>query len=265
MAETVKIKGLGWTMSLILVMLMLFLQQCNENTRLLNEANSAKEKAERELNNFLAAEQTIERFVNENNLLVAKVRSYEFDITDLTLENERVLDKYNVILAENKKLKGINSLLSAEIDLKDSLLASVTIDQIDEYTGNLKFDDYINFENGNSRRISGELSVTLFDGKYSSTPISIVSSNKISLIAAVKESNGSKYLEIGTSHPGVAIQNVENIGLVNSQLNKKYEKRSGWAVGLGVNYGVGLKNGNTVALTPCLGVGLYWSPKWLKF
>jgi hypothetical protein len=265
MAEAVKIKGLGWTMGLMLVMLMLFLQQCNENTRLLNEANSAKEKAERELNNFLAAEQTIERFVNENNLLVSKVRSYEFDITDLTLENERVLDKYNVILSENKKLKGINSLLSAEINLKDSLLASVTIDQIDEYTGDLRFDDYINFENGNSRRISGELSVTLLNGKYSSTPISIVSSNKISLIAAVKESNGSKYLEIGTSHPGVAIQNVENIGVVNSQLNKRYNKESGWAVGLGVNYGVGLKNGNTVTLTPCLGVGLYWSPKWLKF
>jgi len=265
MSKTKNIKASGWLLSVAITMLLLFLQQCNANTRLLNEANAAKEKAERELNNYLAAEETIARFVNENNLLISKVRSYEFEITDLTVENKALIKKYNIILSENKKLKNVNNLLSAEIEFKDSLLATINVTPVDQYTSVLSFNKKDDYDNGNSRNISGKLSVTFNGTDFTSTPISINSLSKISLLAALKEEDGVKYLEIGTKYPGVTINKVENIELVNSQLNKKPEKKAGWSVGVGAMYGASISIDGTVQFGPSIGIGTFWSPKWLRF
>ena len=61
------------------------------------------------------------------------------------------------------------------------------------------------------------------------------------------------------------IGDIENINLVNSRLNRKDQKKSRWLVGFGVGYGVNLNNNQVISTGPSIGLGIYWSPKFLRF
>lgn len=265
MSNDSKIKVSSWLFSMALIAIILFLQQCNTNAALKQEVDIQKKEANRQLSNYIAAEQTIERFINENGELVSKVRSYEFDITRLNKDNMQLISKYNSVLTENKKLKGVNNLLSAEIEIRDSILANISVLPININDSELTFQQENDYGDGNTRTISGRLSVSIKDGRLESSPIEIISLSKLSLLAAIKEDKGVKYLEIATSYPGVKINKIENISLVNRELNRKIEKRAGWSIGFGVTYGVNLNNNQIINYGPAMGVGVYWSPKWLRF
>ena len=37
------------------------------------------------------------------------------------------------------------------------------------------------------------------------------------------------------------------------------------AIGVGVGYGINLNNNQVISTGPSIGLGVYWSPKWLRF
>ena len=245
-------------------MFMLFLQQCNRASRFKEELKVQQVESDRNLSNYIAANQTVETLKGENGILIAKVRSYEFDINDLSAQTRDLTKRYNSILNENKKLKGVNNLLSTEIEIRDSILANVSVVPVSINDSELSFEKENDYGDDNTRFISGKLSVSLKNGKLVSSPIEIVSLSKISLLSSIKEEDGVKYLEIGTSYPGVTINRIENISLVNRELNT-IRKKAGWSIGFGVLYGVNLNNEQVISYGPSAGVGLFWSPKWLRF
>jgi len=265
MSKDKNIKLSGWLFSAALIAFMLFLQQCNHNTNLKKEIETQKKEANRQLSNYIAANQQIESLTTENGVLISRVRSYEFDITDLTKDNKQLISKYNSVLSENKKLKDVNNLLSTQIEIRDSIIANISVLPIGINGSKLSFEQENDYGDGNIRSISGKLSVSIKDGKIESSPIEIVSLSRISLLASIKEKEGVKYLEVATSYPGVKINKIENISLVNKELNRKIEKRAGWSIGFGVTYGVNLNNNQVISYGPAMGIGLYWSPRWLRF
>ena len=87
----------------------------------------------------------------------------------------------------------------------------------------------------------------------------------LSLFAAIENKDGADILKLSTSYPGIEIKDIENINLINTRLNRKYDKKGGWSIGVGFGYGINLNNNQVISTGPSIGLGIYYSPKWLRF
>lgn len=250
---------------------MLFMmRQCNTISNLKEDLEFQKEVSTTNFNNYLAAKDSIQYFENELGNKVAKISSFEFLVSDLEKANLDINNKYVRVLGLNRDLKGVNSLLSAEIKVKDSLLALTSVTAIDELTGKIDFDDSDDFGSGNTRSVVGDLTVTYdtISKSFYSSPVNLSITQTLSLRAAITESDGRDVLKISSSYPGLSITGIENINLINDRLNKenKIDKKAGFSIGMGVGYGLNyIPSTSNVVFGPSINVGLYWSPKWLRF
>ena len=250
----------------IVLVALLFLKQCNQISNLKREVDQVEETANRNFNNYKAAQDTVRLLELNNGKQAATIKSYEFDIANLEEEQENLIAKYKGVLDINKDLNKVNALLSADIKIKDSLLAAISVERIDSITDKVTFDRFDDFGHGNTRNLAGSMFVYR-DGDnllYRDAIFSI--QQEMSLYAAIEDADGDGQdeIKITTDYPGLVITDIENINLINSKLNQKYEKKSGWSIGLGVGYGVNLNNNQVISYGPSLGIGLFWSPKWLR-
>lgn len=62
---------------------LLFLKQCNQIDKLKRDVTIAKQDSDRNLNNYLAANDSVRLSKAENGNLVSQKRSYEFDLANL--------------------------------------------------------------------------------------------------------------------------------------------------------------------------------------
>lgn len=252
----------------VVILVLLLLQQCNSNASLKREIKQVQMVADRELNNYKAGQDTIRIERNKNGQLVAQKLAYEFDINSLTDSNKKAIADYQRALNLTKNIKNINSLLRTEIRVKDSIINSKgTVITLTDSTSTIKFDDVKNWDKYNWRRFNGTLDV-LRNKKTNS--LSVTSSRfdfeqGIELKAAILNENGVNSLKITTPYPGIEFTNIENINLVNDKLNQKNEKKAGFSIGIGAGYGINLTPNSVITVGPQIGIGLYWSPKWLRF
>ena len=266
------IKGLKLTKNdilyiVLIVFILLFLQQCNSNAKLKREVNQVQGVAARNLNNYIAGQDTIRIERNKNGELVASKRTYEFEVNSLTDANKKIIASYQSSLNLSKNLKGVNSLLRAEIKIKDSIINSNTsIINVNDSLSIIRFNDEKKWDKYNWRQFTGSISI-LRD--INTNELSVDSSRfdfvqGMELKAAILKEDGVNSLRISTPYPGVTFTNIENINLVNDKLNEKYEKKAGWSVGIGIGYGLNL-SGGLITPGPTVNIGLMWSPKWLRF
>lgn len=252
----------------VVILILLLLQQCNSNDSLKREIKQVQMVAGRELNNYKAGQDTIRIERNKNGELVAQKLAYEFDINSLTDSNKKAITDYQRALNLTKDIKNINSLLRTEIRVKDSIINSKgTVITLTDSTSTIKFDDVKNWDKYNWRIFNGTLDV-LRNKKTNS--LSVTSSRfdfeqGIELKAAILNENGVNSLKITTPYPGIEFTNIENINLVNDKLNQKNEKKAGFSIGIGAGYGINLTPNSVITVGPQIGIGLYWSPKWLRF
>lgn len=253
---------------ILAVLILLLLHQCDRNSTLKSDAEKAQMVANRNFNNLKASQDTIKFERNKNGQLVAIKLAYEFDINTLTAENKKVIGEYQKSLGLNKDLKGVNSLLRAEIKIKDSIInAQSSVAQTSDSTATVSINDEKNWDKYNWRKFNGTVDL-LRDKKTNN--ISVLSSKfnfeqGIELKAAILKEDGINRLKITSPYPGVLFTNIENINLVNDKLNQKPEKKAGWSLGVGVGYGINLNNNQVISTGPSINVGLIWSPKWLRF
>ena len=266
-----KIKNIKLSRSAIIfiagaLFVLLFLKQCDKISDLKQDVKIAETNAERNFNNYLAANDSVTYLQNQNGDMLATIRSYEFDISDLRDDQNNLIKKYNNVLSLNRDLNKVNTLLSADLAIKDSLLAASQVTQIDSITGLITYNKSDDFGNGNTRTLNGSSTVRFQDGRFLILGQSQFNIDQtLSLSAAVEEVDGANRLKLSTSYPGLTISNIENINLINTKLNQKQDKKAGWSIGFGVGYGVNLNNNQVISYGPSIGVGLYWSPKFLRF
>lgn len=245
---------------------MLFLRQCNRTAELKRQVEMVQQDADRNLNNYLASKDSVSLLTNENGDLLASIRSYQFDLSNMDKEQSKLLNKYRRVLNLNKDLNKVNALLSADLEIKDSLLASSTVIQIDSTTSRIEYDRFDDFGNGNTRRLTGSSLIKFDNGRFNVLGQSQFDIDQtLSLSAAIENVDGADRLKLSTSYPGLTISNIENINLINTKLNQKQQKKAGWSLGVGVGYGVNLNNNQVISTGPSIGIGLYWSPKFLRF
>ncbi len=247
------------------VLVMLLLRQCNKTEDLKRSVEIAKQDSDRNFNNYLASNDSVRTLVAENGNIISEKRSFEFDLSNLKNDQSVLLNKYKRALNLNKDLNKVNTLLSANVEIKDSIIANSTVTFIDTNTSKLTFEKNNDFGNGNTRSLVGKLLITKSDSTYSYSDVFIKLDQTISLIAAVEDIDGYNELKISTGYPGLIISDIENINLINTKLNQRNEKKAGWSIGVGVGYGINLNNNQVISTGPSIGIGVYWSPKWLRF
>lgn len=243
----------------------LFLRQCNQNENLKREVVVAKADSDRNFNNYLASKDSIRTLVSDNGSLISEIKSYEFDLSDLKDDQKDLIKKYKKSLNINKDLNTVNTLLSANIDIKDSVEANTVSTTIDSLTTELTFSKYNDYGSGNSRSLSGSMFITKnqFGFNYGDAKFDI--EHKINLMAAIENIDGADQLKISTAYPGLSFANIENINLINTRLNQKPVKTGGWGIGIGFGYGINLNNNQVISTGPSIGLGIYYTPKWLRF
>ena len=266
-----KIKNISLSRSAITfiagaLFVLLFLRQCDKISDLKQDVKIAQDDADRNLNNYLASVDTVSVLKNKNGDLVATIRSYEFDIDNLSKSQEDLLERYDAVLELNNDLNRINTLISAELAIKDSLLAAATVNRIDSTTSEIVYNKFNDFGNGNTRLLTGSSIVKFNNGTFYVLGESQFNIEQtLSLSASIEDIDGADRLKLTTSYPGLQISNIENINLINTRLNNKNKKKSGWSIGVGVSYGLNLNNNQVISTGPSIGLGVFWSPKFLRF
>lgn len=252
------------------VLILFMMQQCNTISNLKEDVKKYEKEAEDNLNNYLAAKDSITYFTNELGDAVAQVSSYKFKVEDLEKTNLDLNKRYVKVLGLNAELEGVNSLLYAEIKVKDSIIASTSVSSLDSLTGRVEFNRFDNFGSGNTRSLNGFVVVRYdpINKKFISLPANVLLNQTLSLTAAIEEIEGRDRLKISSAYPGLVISKIENINLVDDRLNKenKIDKKAGFSIGMGVGYGINLNPSSSVITAgPTINVGLYYSPAWLRF
>ena len=102
---------------------LLFLKQCDSISSLKQDVKYAKEDAGISLNNLKASQDSVTVLRNDNGDQLAQIRSYKVDLSIKDNNLIKMTKRYKKALDLNDDLSDVNSLISAELEIKDSLLS----------------------------------------------------------------------------------------------------------------------------------------------
>ena len=245
---------------------LLFLRQCQQIDKLKYEVEATVKISNRNLNNYKASLDTIKIEKNQNNELVSKIRSFEFEVKDLTQNNSKLVKKYNNALNVNAEIEKINSVIASEIIVKDSIIdAKTNIVQSNDSVSTISIFDNKNWDKYNWREFNGTLDILDSNNSFEVISSRFDFKQGISLTAGILDTKQGSILKITSPYPNLEFTKIENINLVNERLNRPSVKKAGWSIGIGINYGFNLTEGQTLNIGPSIGIGLVYSPKWLRF
>ena len=263
-----KIKKYTNTIKYVIMSLFIlgFVYQCDQNSKLKTKLKQTEVVAARNLNNYKASQDTINIERNEKGELVSSVRSFELEVNNLSKENKRLLTRFQRALNINEELKNINSILNTSLEIKDSLLnASTQITYQNNDSIQININDQKEWDKYNWRRLNADLTLERTDDLFKVTGSNFLLEQGLSLKTAIVKIENRKELKISTSYPGVTFTNIENINLVNDKLNPTLQRPKNWALGVGVQYGLNLNPGQVISAGPSIGIGIYYSPSWLRW
>lgn len=250
---------------IFIIFVLAFIYQCEKNNSLKTEIKQVEIVADRNYNNLVASQDSIKTYIDKNNNLVSQIKSFEFDINDSKLENKTLLKKYSAVLNENKKIKGINTLISTELNIKDSIINSQSNIVQDSTSITINFNDEKKWDTYNWRTFNGQLKLIKNESKYSILNSKFNFDQGISLKTSIINEKGRNILRITTPYNRIKFTNIENINLVNDKLNPVLQRPKNWSIGIGIQYGININTDQFVSNGISVGIGVQYSPSWLKF
>lgn len=250
----------------VVLFVLMFLRQCNQIDNLKYQVENTQKISDRNLNNYKASLDTIRLEKNQKDELVSKIRSFEFEIKDLTKNNVILFNKYKKALNVNSEIEKVNSIIVSELEVKDSIIDAVTtISQSGDSTTTITLVDNKNWDKYNWREFNGSLDLLNVNDSFKIVSSRFNFNQGISLTAGIIDTDQGSILKITSPYPNLEFTKIENINLVNERLNRPSVKKAGWSLGIGINYGFNLTEGQTINIGPTVGIGLVYSPKWLRF
>lgn len=250
---------------LLAIFALLFLRQCNVTSDLKAELAKTKSDASVHYNNLLAANDTIKKYKSANDGLIAEKRSFIYDINEFESKYANLASEYSTALNLTKSLKSTNSLLKAQVKIKDTIKTETVVSKLNDTTNVFNFNDFKDFGKGNTRKFDGAVKFSIKDNKFNIQASDFSLTQEIKLYASIDEKDGYKKIKMSSTYPGLDFENIENINLINNKLNEKTPKKARWSIGFGVGYGMTLINGQMIQYGPNINAGLYWSPAFLQF
>lgn len=251
---------------ILVIFVLAFIYQCDRISGLKTEIKQVEIVASRNLNNYKASQDTIRTFKNQKGDLIGQISSFEFEVNNLSKENKELLRSYQNTLDVNEKLKNINSVISTKLQIQDSLInADSQIVYQDRDSIKIELNDYKKWDKYNWRRFDATIQLLKNDSMFSVNRSNIVLKEALSLKMAILKVDGLNELRISTPHPNVEFTQIENINLVNDKLNPALQQSKNWGIGVGIQYGLNLNNEQVINTGPAIGIGIYYSPNWLRW
>lgn len=223
--------------------LLLFIvsQQCQLNKKLKEDLQTTQNIAERNLENLTAIQDSVTIEKNSNNELVSRIRSLILNNKDLDDKTKKIIAEYEKVLNINTELQEINSAISGELRIKDSIVNTLTTINFKDDEIRLEFMGEKKWDFNNIRIFSGDVLLGIKSDSIWLKESNFKINQAISLKAAIVKQGNFNLLKISTPNPDISFTTIENINLVNDFLNKPptsdvaiLDDRK-WEFGFGIN------------------------------
>ena len=236
----------------IVVLLFLLVRQCNET-------EYAKGEVTRFQNNLVAANDTIQNYVNEKGEAVGEIKGLSLSLEELrdSLDYEQgrppiTIVKYKTIIEEK--------IIEVPVKTKDTLIKQGK----ESFNSILSFTSLDNWQKS-SRSIDVDLPYSFTDSlTFGSATIGL--KQNIWLNATLSQDMKSKeiFIKLTSDYPGTTFNNTQGIMIdQKSSEFKSLQLQNRKPFGLGVNIGMGITGDGTFG--PYIGLGISWNPKLLQW
>jgi hypothetical protein len=214
-------------------------QQCSINKKLIQDLETTQNIAERNLENLKAIQDSITIERNTNNEMVSRIRSLIFNRKDVDDKTKSILKEYEKVLNVNTELEQINSAISGQLKIKDSIINTLTTIKVTPEEIALDFKGEKRWDENNIRIFSGDVVLGIEPDSIYIKSADFNISQAISLRAAIVQQGNTNMLRISTPNPDIVFTTIENINIVNDFLNKPKDipqilDESKWHIGVGV-------------------------------
>lgn len=230
----------GIIIGIIAILLLALSQQCQLNKALKEDLQTTQNIAERNLENLKAIQDSITVEKNSNNEMVSRIRSLILNNKDLDDRTKKIISEYEKVLNINTELQEINSAISGELRIRDSIVNTMTTIKFDNNEIRLDFRGEKKWDANNIRVFSGDVLLGVYTDSIFLKEANFNITQAISLKAAIIKQGNFNLLKISTPNPDISFTTIENINLVNDLLNKPPEPEipilndRRWEFGLGL-------------------------------
>ena len=257
-------------LAVIVVLILLFLKQCGETSRM-------EAEAKREHNNYLASLDSVRTIKNENGHLIQEKSAYELKASELSKSQKDLIHQLG--LKSSGRGNTPNSVINIVTEIRDSVKIASTI--VKDPNG----DESINFLHnplmpGNNRlKITGKTPYTisihvdpLDSTKYIATILPGLTAlnleQNIDITTGIYRDPKTKRMmtRVTTTYPGLTFNDINSFDITDNADTRKALKSARKEFGLGVQLGYGI-SGSSTGLTPgfYIGFGVHYSPRFLQF
>lgn len=257
-------------LAVIVVLILLFLKQCGETSRM-------EAEAKREHNNYLASLDSVRTIKSENGHLIQEKSAYELKASELSKSQKELINQLG--LKSSGRGNTPNSVINIVTEIRDSVKIASTI--VKDPNG----DESINFLHnplmpGNNRlKITGKTPYTisihvdpLDSTKYIATILPGLTAlnleQNIDITTGIYRDPKTKRMmtRVTTAYPGLTFNDINSFDITDNADTRKALKSARKEFGLGVQMGYGI-SGSSTGLTPgfYIGFGVHYSPRFLQF
>jgi hypothetical protein len=236
----------------IVVLLFLLFRQCNET-------EYARGEVTRFQNNLIAANDTIQNYVNERGESIGEIKGLSLSLEELrdSLEYEQgrppvTVVKYKTIIKEK--------IINIPVIVKDTIINQDST----EFKSILSFTSENNWKRS-SRIFNVSLPYTFLDSiTFGNATIGL--KQNIWLGATLSQDVRSKevFIKLTSDYPGTTFNNAQGIMIDRKSSEfKSLELQNRKNFGLGMHIGMGITGDG--AFGPYIGLGVSWNPKLLQW
>jgi len=256
----------------IVILMLLFLQQCNRAKYFKEQVELEKQETQRVSNNYEAAMDTITQGKIDKDTWRAEKSGYELTLDEL-------MGKYSDLLGDFKveKNKPPRVVIKTEYVIKEVITEVPVFVEVDSF-GNtsLAFNDSTRHNANNYRYLSGKIPYKIVmdptDSIYRVVPNpgTFDLTLGMNLNLGLFQDNKTRKISIvaDTDYPGITFTTLDGASIMDDPANKKILRsmRKPWGIGLNVGYGFSVNTGTGLISTgPYVGLGLSYTPKFLQW
>lgn len=252
-------------LGIIALLILLSLKQCSNADDLARENAALKQKAEITSGNVEALKDSIQYWTDRDGNSLSEIKILSADGDMLKSEYRELNSKFKDLIRDNNKNGELIAYLNTKIEFKDRELANLNASTSTEGGSKILNDSTVlidifkKYDTLNYYSVIGTVFTKLKDNKIQAGKIDLTTTVNMGIELGIARDPKTKIANITTKTAFPAKIQLSGITQIEQELNKK---PSGY-LGLSIFGGYGATLQNPVRLAPMIGVGVYYSPRWL--
>jgi hypothetical protein len=251
-------------LAVIALFILLSLRQCSKADDLARENAILKQKAQITAGNVEVMKDSMEYWQDKqgNNLSEIKLLSADKDM--LNSEYRELNAKFKDLVKDHSKDGDMIAYLNTKIEFKDREISGLKNSSADRGSriindSTILIDVTKQYDTLNYYKIAGSVFAKIRDNKIQTGNIDLTTTVGMGIELGIARDPKTKIANITTKTAFPAKIELNGITQIEHELNKK---PSGY-LGLSLFGGYGAVMQSPVMLSPMIGVGVYYSPRWL--